>query len=179
MIDQAKYDADLSELNTQTETLKSGLTEKAQAVTDYVATLVSSNRAITDDEIAKLGELLDALGETSGKVLEATNAQKAAYEWAYEKATAGVGSDEDFKTAMQYVEMQYSRNQQDYQSAVDAVHGKYASMEGDPVEKAKQEAAEIAALDAQMAQYNKDREGAYAQIFGGALKSTGLGTDEI
>ena len=179
MIDQAKYDADLSELNTQTETLKSGLTEKAQAVTDYVATLVSSNRAITDDEIAKLGELLDALGETSGKVLEATNAQKAAYEWAYEKATAGVGSDEDFKTAMQYVEMQYSRNQHDYQSAVDAVHGKYASMEGDPVEKAKQEAAEIAALDAQMAQYNKDREGAYAQIFGGALKSTGLGTDEI
>lgn len=179
MIDQAKYDADLSELNTQTETLKSGLTEKAQAVTDYVATLVSSNRAITDDEIAKLGELLDALGETSGKVLEATNAQKAAYEWAYEKATAGVGSDEDFKTAMQYVETQYSRNQQDYQSAVDAVHGKYASMEGDPVEKAKQEAAEIAALDAQMAQYNKDREGAYAQIFGGALKSTGLGTDEI
>lgn len=179
MIDQTKYDADLSELNTQTETLKSGLTEKAQAVTDYVATLVSSNRAITDDEIAKLGELLDALGETSGKVLEATNAQKAAYEWAYEKATAGVGSDEDFKTAMQYVEMQYSRNQQDYQSAVDAVHGKYASMEGDPVEKAKQEAAEIAALDAQLAQYGKDREGAYAQIFGGALKGAGLGTDEI
>lgn len=179
MIDQEKYDADLSELNTQTETLKSGLTEKAQAVTDYVATLVSSNRAITDDEIAKLGELLDALGETSGKVLEATNAQKAAYEWAYEKASAGVGSDEDFKTAMQYVEMQYSRNAQAYQSAVDAVHGKYATMEGDPIEKAKQEAAEIAALDAQMAQYNKDREGAYAQIFSGALKSTGLGTDKI
>lgn len=179
MIDKATYDADLSELNTQTEALKSGLTEKAQAVTDYVATLVSSNRAITDDEIAKLGELLDALGETSGKVLEATNAQKAAYEWAYEKATAGVGSDEDFKTAMQYVEMQYSRNQQDYQSAVDAVHSKYASMEGDPVEKARQEAAEIAALDAQLAQYGKDREGAYAQIFGGALKSTGLNTDDI
>ncbi len=179
MIDKATYDADLSELNTQTETLKSGLTEKAQAVTDYVATLVSSNRAITDDEIARLGELLDALGETSGKVLEATNAQKAAYEWAYEKATAGVGSDEDFKTAMQYVEMQYSRNQQDYQSAVDAVHSKYASMEGDPVEKARQEAAEIAALDAQMAQYSKDREGAYAQIFGGALKSAGLNTDDI
>ncbi len=179
MIDKATYDADLSELNTQTETLKSGLTEKAQAVTDYVATLVSSNRAITNDEIARLGELLDALGETSGKVLEATNAQKAAYEWAYEKATAGVGSDEDFKTAMQYVEMQYSRNQQDYQSAVDAVHSKYASMEGDPVEKARQEAAEIAALDAQLAQYNKDRESAYAQIFGGALKGAGLGTDEI
>lgn len=179
MIDQTKYDADLSELNTQTETLKSGLTEKAQAVTDYVATLVSSNRAITNDEIAKLGELLDALGETSGKVLEATNAQKAAYEWAYEKATAGVGSDEDFKTAMQYVEMQYSRNQQDYQSAVDAVHSKYASMEGDPVEKARQEAAEIAALDAQLAQYGKDREGAYAQIFGGALKDAGLNTDDI
>lgn len=179
MIDKATYDADLSELNTQTETLKSGLTEKAQAVTDYVATLVSSNRAITDDEIARLGELLDALGETSGKVLEATNAQKAAYEWAYEKAIAGVGSDEDFKTAMQYVEMQYSRNQQDYQSAVDAVHGKYASMEGDPIEKARQEAAEIAALDAQLAQYNKDREGAYAQIFGGALKGAGLNTDDI
>ena len=179
MIDKATYDADLSELNTQTETLKSGLTEKAQAVTDYVATLVSSNRAITDDEIAKLGELLDALGETSGKVLEATNAQKAAYEWAYEKATAGVGSDEDFKTAMQYVEMQYSRNQQDYQSAVDAVHSKYASMEGDPVEKARQEAVEIAALDAQLAQYGKDREGAYAQIFGGALKGAGLNTDDI
>lgn len=179
MIDQAKYDADLSELNTQTETLKSGLTEKAQAVTDYVATLVSSNRAITDDEIAKLGELLDALGETSGKVLEATNAQKAAYEWAYEKATAGVGSDEDFKTAMQYVEMQYSRNAQAYQTAVDAVHGKYATMEGDPIKKAKQEAAEIAELDAQLAQYNQDRMGAYAQIFGGALKNTGLGTDKI
>lgn len=128
---------------------------------------------------AKLGELLDALGETSGKVLEATNAQKAAYEWAYEKATAGVGSDEDFKTAMQYVEMQYSRNAQAYQSAVDAVHGKYATMEGDPIEKAKQEAAEIAELDAQLAQYNQDRMGAYAQIFGGALKSTGLGTDKI
>lgn len=179
MIDKATYDADLSELNTQTETLKSGLTEKAQAVTDYVATLVSSNRAITDDEIARLGELLDALGETSGKVLEATNEQKAAYEWAYEKATAGVGSDEDFKMAMQYVEMQYSRNHQDYQSAVDAVHGKYASMEGDPVEKARQEAAEIAALDAQLAQYSKDRENAYAQIFGGALKGAGLNTDDI
>lgn len=179
MIDQAKYDADLSELNTQTETLKSGLTEKAQAVTDYVATLVSSNRAITDDEIAKLGELLDALGETSGKVLEATNAQKAAYEWAYEKAIAGVGSDEDFKTAMQYVEMQYSRNAQAYQSAVDAVHGKYATMEGDPIEKAKQEAAEIAELDAQLAQYNKDRAAAYNSILAGAGKTTGLTEDQI
>ena len=179
MIDKATYDADLSELNTQTETLKSGLTEKAQAVTDYVATLVSSNRAITDDEIARLGELLDALGETSGKVLEATNAQKAAYEWAYEKAIAGVGSDEDFKTAMQYVEMQYSRNQQDYQSAVDAVHGKYASMEGDPIEKARQEAAEIAALDAQLAQYSKDREGAYAQIFGGAMRGAGITEEDV
>lgn len=179
MIDQAKYDADLSELNTQTETLKSGLAEKAQAVTDYVATLVSSNRAITDDEIAKLGELLDALGETSGKVLEATNAQKAAYEWAYEKATAGVGSDEDFKTAMQYVEMQYSRNAQAYQSAVDAVHGKYATMEGDPIEKAKQEAAEIAELDAQLAQYNKDRAAAYNSILAGAGKTTGLTEDQI
>ena len=179
MIDKATYDADLSELNTQTETLKSGLTEKAQAVTDYVATLVSSNRAITDDEIARLGELLDALGETSGKVLEATNAQKAAYEWAYEKAIAGVGSDEDFKTAMQYVEMQYSRNQQDYQSAVDAVHGKYASMEGDPIEKARQEAAEIAALDAQLAQYSKNREGAYAQIFGGAMRGAGITEEDV
>lgn len=107
LIDKDTYDTSMTDLENQATGMKDDLTEKAEAVTDYVNILCDNNRATTDEEIATLNALLEVLGLTTEKVLAANNAQMESMRLSYDKTRLGIGSDRDREQALQYIELMY------------------------------------------------------------------------
>lgn len=84
--------------------MKTDLTEKAAALTTYVAVLCEQNRKPTEEEIARLNELTQALNGAAAAAVAASDAQMIAYEAAYTRVTMGIGQDGDTELASKYIE---------------------------------------------------------------------------
>lgn len=184
LITPEEYEASITALEGQATAMETELTTAANAVTSYISTLVSQNRAATDEEIAQLELLLTTLYNTSAAVLDATNAQKAAYEWSYQKVAAGQGDATDRKKAVEYIEIQYSTNEQTLKAAEDATRAKYASLavgasDAEIAALAAQEEAELAEIQAQLDQLQAEREEMYGNLLAAELEKQGISLEEF
>lgn len=185
IISQAEYDAAMTALEEQTTAFESDITNAANAVTAYITTLAANNKTMTEEEIAQLNALLETLGLTSDAVIEATNAQKQAYEYSYKKVAAGVGDDTDRKRAIEYIELSYTTDKATLDNAAAAVRSKYAEKSASATtaeeiaELAAQEEAELAAIQTQIDALNDRRDAQYRELLTAELAKTGLTPEEI
>lgn len=175
----------LKQLNDQTATMNNMLETDLAAVMMYVNYLISLNRAATDEEIAELERLLGVLGMTTGYILDATDASRQAYEWAYKKTLAGVGTEQDAKLAVEYVELQFQIDAQSLDAQRKEITDRYAAMitpdmDAETVRKiAEKEAAELALVDAEFAKLVERRDAQYAPLFKLALDETGWNIEDL
>ena len=126
LIDKDSMDAQMAEYDAKQAEMEAGLTTNAQAVTDYIATLVAANRAPTEAEIAQLQTLIDKLAEVGVAAAEATNAVEEGYRMAYERARSGQALDGDTEKASTYIEMVTGRNRNAVTAQGDAAEANYA-----------------------------------------------------
>lgn len=126
LIDKDSLDAQMAEYDAKQAEMEAGLTTNAQAVTDYIATLVAANRAPTEAEIAQLQTLIDKLAEVGVAAAEATNAVEEGYRMAYERARSGQALDGDTEKASTYIEMVTGRNRNAVTAQGDAAEANYA-----------------------------------------------------
>lgn len=126
LIDKDSMDAQMAEYDAKQAEMEAGLTTNAQAVTDYIATLVAANRAPTEAEIAQLQTLIDKLAEVGVAAAEATNAVEEGYRMAYERARSGQALDGDTEKASTYIEMVTGRRRNAVTAQGDAAEANYA-----------------------------------------------------
>lgn len=185
IITQESYDASMTQLNTQTAAMKGDLTTQAEAVNSYVAQLVAANKTITEEEIEHLNALLKTLGLTSAQVLEATNAQKAAYEWAYKKTSMGIGDESSDRQAAEWIELQASTKRMQVESTITSTQARYAQQGAGLTDKDEiarlqaQEKAEIAQLEKQLAEIELNRQAQYAELIRGVAQREGIDADAL
>lgn len=184
LISQTEYDAALDTLETQATDMQTDLTTAAAAVSDYVAALVASNKTITEEEIAQLNTLLETLNATSAAVIEATDSTKQAYEYSYQKTAAGVGDESDLQKAVEYIELQYTTDEDSLKAAENAIKSKYAALavgasESEIETLATQEAEELAEIQTQLDQLEAERQEMYGQLLKGELKKAGLTEEDV
>lgn len=105
VIDETTYNTAMTTLNTQADAMKTDLTTKADAVSAYITTLCDANRKMTEEEIATLNALIVSLSESAEAAQTAANAQMQGYRLAYDKTRLGMGTAEDAKNAVAYLEL--------------------------------------------------------------------------
>ncbi len=184
IITQETYDASLAQLTMQATALESDLTTQANAVNDYVASLVAANETITESEIEHLNALLEVLGLTSAQVLEATNAQKAVYEHSYDRVKMGYGTEQDQRMAAEYIEMQYQSQRSQLTAAQNATRSKYAALSEGKSGKAlevlmRHEDAELAEIQAQIDALSVQRQAQYGELLQGIAEKEGIDAAEF
>lgn len=155
VIDQTTYNTAMTTLNTQADAMRADLTGKADAVTAYVTTLCDANRKMTEEEIAALNGLLESLGATTEQIELALSTQMQAYELAYDKTRLGMGTEDDAKNAVAYIELKAQQEIDKINAQKEALDAVYAATTKDATDSEKQEA---------FAQLNKEQEALNQQI---------------
>lgn len=174
----------LKQLSDQTATMNNMLETDLAAVMSYVSYLVSLNRAATDEEIAELERLLGVLGMTTGYILDATDASRQAYEWAYKKTLAGVGTEQDLKLAAEWIEIQYKIDTQELEAQRQAINDKYAAMltpdlsEEEVRRLAELEAEELLEIDKKAQEIVDQRTARYGELLTAEFPRTGLNYED-
>ncbi len=184
LIDEGTYNTAIYKLTGQADALKGDLTGKAEAVTAYVTTLCSNNRAMTDEEIATLNALLESLGETADKVQQVTAAQTDYYKLAYEKTRLGYGDESDQQKALEYVEILAERKKKEIEAERKALEETYAvTTEGASEEEKDAQLAKLKeqtdALNAQIDAIEQARAAAHGGIDLGILEQGGITIDDL
>ena len=184
LIDEGTYNTAIYKLTGQADALKGDLTGKAEAVTAYVTTLCSNNRAMTDEEIATLNALLESLGETADKVQQVTAAQTDYYKLAYEKTRLGYGDESDQQKALEYVEILAERKKKEIEAERKALEETYAvTTEGASEEEKDAQLAKLKeqtdALNTQIDAIERARAAAHGGIDLGILEQGGITLDDL
>ena len=163
------------ELESQTKALEeakttqqTALTDAAADVTSYIDTLIASNRAMTDTELAHLQELINKFVELGTQAETAQAGIEQGMKNAYTRVVGGYAVEGDVERAASYVEMQYHSRQ----DALDAAYQAFKDSEQGADAEAL--AAYEAAYQKQAAEYEAQRNAAYGQM----IMSTGFGTNK-
>lgn len=172
VIDEATYNNAISTLSGQAESLKSDLSTKANAVSAYITTLCDANRQMTDEEISALNTLLESLGETAAAVETAASAQMQAYEMAYDKTRLGLGTEEDHKNAIAYIELKAQQKIDEINAEKEALNALYAATTEGADDKTKAEEfkklnAAQEALDQQVSEIEAGKKTEAARLAAG------------
>ena len=109
VISEEEYAARTAQLEQDTQATKDALTGDAQAVTDYVRTLIAANAPMTEQQLGYLQQLIDKLVETSTRAGIAADAVMSGYKMAYERTIGGYGVEGDMEKAAQYVETSHKQ----------------------------------------------------------------------
>lgn len=109
VISEEEYAARTERLEQDTQATKDALTGDAQAVTDYVRTLIAANAPMTEQQLDYLQQLIDKLVETSTRAGIAADAVMSGYKMAYERTIGGYGVEGDMEKAAQYVETSHKQ----------------------------------------------------------------------
>lgn len=184
LIDEDAYNEATAALIGQGDTLKNDLTEKGDAITAYVTALSQSNKKMTEEEIATLNELLEALGAAADAVNTVTAAQTDAYKFAYEKTRLGYGSEEDQRMALEYIELLASRKIKEIEAEKAALEETAAATtEGmDDEQKAKSLGElnrQLGILDAQIASINQLKVQGFGEVLEGILSDADISAEEL
>lgn len=186
LIDPKTHARQLRALDEQTDDMAEMLETDSNTVTEFVRNIYAENRAMTDAEIEELDRLLLKLGETTGYILDATDASRQAYEWAYRKTLAGVGTKTDKALAVEYIELDYRLNVDDLDKRRAEVSAKYANAlsvggltDADIAMLAEAEQAELAELDAELKTLNEERDARYRELIDLELEALGVDPETV
>lgn len=184
IIDEETYDASVATLYDQATAMQTDLTAKSNAVTSYLTTLCNQNRATTDAEIEQLNKLLEALGQTADAVIRANDAQKEAYEWAYEKTRLGIGDEKDAQMAAEYIEYVADQKLKEIDAEEQALRQINAqSAEGldeeGRIQLAEQETEALEKLEEKRKAVNRQKLADYGNILPGMFSGTDISMQEV
>lgn len=187
LITQEQYDTELASLQTKTTGFTTELDASAAAVTEYIATLVASNRAPTEEQIAYLQQLIDKLVETGQAANEATNAVMAGYEFAYNRANMGFATTpEEYGQAGKYIETNRAAQLEAIESRKATLQGEYGTQvagisPASPgyTEAATNYTAELNALNEAAAEVNATADEMWAGLLGEAVEGTGVTVEAL
>ena len=184
VIDQETYDTALADLEADATAMETDLKTKGDALTAYVTTLCDNNRAMTQEEIDTLNQLIAALGLTAEQVQNATNAQVEAYRFSYDKTRLGFGTEEDQRRAAEYIELLAAQRKAEIESQIAALNTLYADKtEGMTDEERAAEYAKLGetlkALQTQMEEIDRMRKEAHGGLVGNVLEQYGFSQEEI
>ena len=184
IIDKTTYDNSLETLKGQAETMEADLTAKSTAVTTYLTTLCDQNRATTEEEIAQLNALLEALGLTAEEVMKANDAQMQVYKWSYDKTRLGIGSEEDAKRAAEYIEILADQKLREIDAQEQALKELYASGnegldEEEQIRKAEEETEALKRLQEQRNQVYGQRTAEYGGLTSSLLQQAGFTEEDL
>lgn len=184
LIDESTYNTAISKLSSQSDALKTDLTDKAAAVTGYVSALCANNRAMTDDEIETLNSLLDALSLTVQEAEKAAGAQANLYQMAYDKTRLGMGTAADQQKALEYIELEANQKIAEIEAQKQALESVYAAVTEGGTDQEKTEAfaqmnEQTDALNAQIDAINRYKAAAHAGIDLKILNSYGISLDDL
>lgn len=163
VIDETTYNTAITTLNTQADEMRADLTSKADAVSAYITTLCDANRKMTEEEIAALNALINSLSESAEAAMTAANAQMQGYELAYNKTRLGMGTEEDAKNAVAYLELVAQQEIDRLEAEKKALEAVYAaSTEGLDDKAAAEEFRKLneaqEALDQQIAEIERAKQ---------------------
>ncbi len=184
VIDEATYTQSMKELTEQTDAMKGDLESKASAVTTYVAALCAQNRAMTDEEIGTLNDLLESLGMVTQQVEQASDAQMHIYELAKTRTMLGVANEDEQLLALEGIELEHAMKLGELEQqrrALDVLYGEKmtsASME-EQARLNEELEAQRAVIDQQEQMLNQQKMLAYAELMPGMLGSGGIGIEQL
>lgn len=184
VIDQETYDTALADLQADATAMETDLKTKGDALTAYVTTLCNNNRAMTQEEIDQLNQLIATLGTTAEQVQLATDAQIQAYRFSYDKTRLGFGTEEDQRRAAEYIELVAAQRKAEIESQMAALDALYADKtegmtdEEKAAEYAKQE-GQLKALRAELEEIDRLRKEAHGGLIGNVLEQYGFSQEEI
>ena len=185
IIDKATYDQSMTELTTQATTMQNELDASASAVNEYVALMIANNRQMTDAEIAELDRLLEQLGITAGAIAAATEAEKQAYAWAYQKTKLGVGDESDAQKAVEYIELVADERLQALKAQEDALRRMYgeksvnAQTDEERVQLAEEETEALERLEKQREIINAQKLGMQAELMPGLMQGSEVSVEDL
>lgn len=184
LVDETTYNSALTTMETQASVMQSSLAARSGAVTAYVTTLCTQNRAMTDEEIATLNELLNALGATVEQAEAAAEAHGALKELSKQQTRLGLADEETQMEALEAREEEAEKKIADIEIRREKLKRVYAdSINGKPDEEVRSELERLEQSEALLDQEEKliRREQAredpvYVQ---GILKAAGIGMEEL
>ena len=114
LISKSALDSQVADLEQAARDQTTSLTDAADAVNSYVATLVAANRPMTEEEISYLQSLIDKMVELATQAGIANDAVLSGYEAAYTRVQGGMAVEGDVGKAAQWIELQYKDRQNQY-----------------------------------------------------------------
>ena len=120
LLSEDEYNKQKQAYETKQSEMEGQLTQNAEAVTSYIATLIAANRPMTEAEIAYLQELIDKLVEVADQAAASEEAVMGAYRLSYERVQMGVPVEGDVKNASTYIEMEAAKRRKEAEAAAQA-----------------------------------------------------------